>query len=240
MEVARANDDAFPGLGSGKRAARLDRDDVRVPRQEPVLGGEARAVQARFLGPREERVDVVRRSFVPKRQEHRDDQRASGDVVGGAHADLVPRDLGRREVEHRELTDGEGRLRADPAHRGGVVQRFHVGDRLAQDRRERGRARVVVDRHRNIGREHTLAKSAQHPGLSGLARRFDDLESWVIGVRREDKRALRRARRNARVDLPERVGPRRNTAPLELATDRVQHRPFVVWSGWRQRDALQQ
>ena len=31
------------------------------------------------------------------------------------------RDFGRREIEHRELADGERRLGADPAHRGGVV-----------------------------------------------------------------------------------------------------------------------
>ena len=80
--------------GAGKRAARLDRDDVRVARQESILGGEARAVQTRFLGPRDDGVDVMRRSLVPETEEQEDDEGASGQVVSRAHADLVARDLG--------------------------------------------------------------------------------------------------------------------------------------------------
>jgi hypothetical protein len=40
------------------------------------------------------------------------------------------------------------------------------------------------------------------------------------------------------VELPERVGPRRKTAALELALDRVEHSPLVVRSGRRRRDTL--
>ena len=128
-----------------------------------------------------------------KRQEHRHDQRASREVVGGAHAYLVAGDVRRGEVEHRELPDGERLLGIDPAHGRGVVERLDVGDRLGEDCRERGAPRVAMDGHGNIRREHALAESAKNAGLSGLSGCFDDLERWMIGMRGEDERPLRRA-----------------------------------------------
>ena len=92
--------------------------------------------------------------------------------------------------------------------------------------------------HGDLGRKQALTEPAEDPGSSGLPRCFDDLERRVIGVRGEHERALRRARRDARVQLPELVGLRRNPSALELLADRVERGPLVVGSGRGQRDAL--
>jgi len=173
----------------------------------------------------------VRRALVPKADEHLDDERASGQVVGRAHPDLVAGDLGGGEVKHGELPDREGPIRADAAHGRGVVLCRDVGDGVAEDSRERRAARVVMDGHGDVGREHALAESAEHARSSGPAGSFDDLEGGVIGVGGQDERALRGAGRNASVDLPERVGLRRDPGSLELASDRVEHLPLVVRGG---------
>jgi len=133
---------------------------------------------------------------------------AAGQVVGRAHADLVARDVRCGKIEHRELTDREGPVCPDAAHRRGVVQRFDVGGRVGQDGGERRPCCVAVNGDRNVGREYALAESAEHARLTGPAGRLDDLERRVIGVCREHQCALRRAGRNARMNLPERVGLR--------------------------------
>ena len=69
---------------------------------------------------------VVSRTLLSKGPERRNDEGASREVVGGAHAYLVPGDVGRGEVEHRVLPDRERLLRVDPAHGGGVVKRLDI------------------------------------------------------------------------------------------------------------------
>src|SRR5439155_25539444 len=138
--------------------ARLDRDDVSVTGQEVVLRREAGAVETRLLGPREDRVDVVGRRFLPKRLERRNDEGASREVVGGAHAYLVPGDVGRGEVEHRVLAHRERLLRVDPTHGGGVVKRLDIGHRFGQSRGEREGRSVVMYGRSDVRRKQSLTE----------------------------------------------------------------------------------
>ena len=91
--------------------------------------------------------------------------------------------------------------------------------------------------HGDVRRKHALTEPPEDPGSSGLPRCFDDLERRVVSVRGEHEGALRRARRDARMQLPELVGLRRDTAALELPADRVERGPLVVGGGRGQRDA---
>ena len=90
--------------------------------------------------------------------------------------------------------------------------------------------------HGDVGGEHALAESAEYPSFPRPAGRFNDLERRVIGVRRENERALRYAGGDPRMDLPERVGLRRDSATLEFGADRVEDRPLVVRGSGSQRD----
>ena len=115
VEVARPNDDPLARLRARHSAARLDGHDECVARDESVLGRKTRAVKPGLLRSREDSVHVVRPRLVLQREKRADDQRAAGQVVRRAHTDLVPGDLHRRKVEHRELSDLERSLGVDAA-----------------------------------------------------------------------------------------------------------------------------
>ena len=138
MVIAGADDRAVPSGDVRQGAARLDRDDVRIARDERVLGRKARAVQAGLLGAREERVGVVRPLVVAKRGERAHRERAAGEVVGRGHADLVPLDLDGRQVEDRPLARAEQVLATDMQRAGRVVREVELGSWLVAGRREGG------------------------------------------------------------------------------------------------------
>ena len=159
VQVARADDDPLSGLRAWQRAARLHRHHIRLARDEPLLGGEARSVEAGLLGAREHRVDVVRPLILRERDKGADDERAPREVVGRAKAQLVAVHLDRGHVQHRELPFAERSFGADPADLARVVDRIDDRLRLVQRGTDGGSAQIVVDGDRDFAREDPLPES---------------------------------------------------------------------------------
>jgi len=237
VQVAGANDDAFPGLGAGQRAARLHRNHERIAGDEPILGREPCAIEAGLFGPREDRVDIVRAIVLTQDQQRTDDERAPGKVVRGAHTDLVTGHLDTRHVEHGELAYAQLPVRADPAHDGRVVLRLDRRFGIQERRSEGWGTGVVLNHDWDVGREDALTEAAEYSRTAFGPLRVGDLEGGMIGVRGEHEGALRRASREMRVDLSERVGSNRDARRLELPAYRLEHSELVVGRGRRRCDA---
>ena len=153
VHVARPNDDARAGARGRERAARLERHDDRVLRQQAVLRDEARTIQPRLLAAREHRVHVVRARIVTQRREREDDDGRESEIVRGAQMQLVAARLERREIERRPLANAQRLRRADPAVAQGVVHLVRLRHVVVEHRGERGRICVVADEDVHRARE---------------------------------------------------------------------------------------
>ncbi len=189
---AGADDDARAGRPVA-RVARLDRDHVRVLRDRALGRDEPRTEQPRLLRPGEGRVHVEGPRLVSERLEHREDERAAGEIVGAPQMQLIPAALECGQVQDRPVADRERLLRADLAVARRAVGRHRIVDVARTLCRMAPRDTVPMDEQLERCAEVVGRDAAAEPREPVRAARLDDLEAGVIGVGDERERAFRRA-----------------------------------------------